>query len=349
MAKIYGCDISEHNGNFNPAGHGFVIIRVGYGHFVQDKQFINNVNKCIQMGIPFGIYHYSYALNTAQAESEAKYVLQAIAPYKDKISCGVWFDMEDTDNYKVKHGLAINHNNIAPLCATFCKIIEDAGFYTGVYCSESWLGYLKPECNRYDKWVASWGRNDGKENRNTSALGSILQYTAIPYDKDVMYRGFIYKKNTQPSSQSTHTPQPVTPAVTTNTGFKVGDTVVPTVLKDVHGNSLKQWDKTYTITALNGNNATLSARCQIWAVLPLSNIKKAGSSNTTVHVKPTASSGSIAVGDKVKVIKAIDFNGKPFKTWYSTYTVMELKGNRAVIGVSGVVTAAINTANIRKA
>ncbi|MDD6258034.1 MAG: GH25 family lysozyme [Erysipelotrichaceae bacterium] len=345
MAKIYGCDISEHNGNFNPAGHGFVIIRVGYGHFVQDKQFITNVNKCIQMGIPFGIYHYSYALNTAQAESEAKYVLQAIAPYKDKISCGVWFDMEDADHWKVNHGWKINHDTIAPICLTFCKIVEAAGYYTGIYCSESWLGYLKPENDRFDKWVASWGRNDGKENRNTSALGSILQYTAIPYDKDVIYRGFIYKKNTQPSSQSTPTPQPATPAVTT--GFNVGDTVVPTVLKDVHGNSLKQWDNTYTVTAISGNNLTLSARGQVWAVLPSGNVKKTGSASSA-PAKP-ATPSPIKVGDRVKVIKAVDYNGRSFKTWYSTYTVMELRGNRAVIGVNGVVTAAINVRNITKA
>lgn len=346
MAKIYGCDISEHNGNFTPSGHGFVIIRVGYGHFVQDKQFVNNVNKCINAGIPFGIYHYSYALNPSQAEEEARYVLNAIAPYKDKISCGVWFDMEDADNYKVKHGVAINHANIAPICLAFCKIVEEAGYYTGIYCSESWLGYLKPENDRFDKWVASWGRNDGKENRDTSALGSMLQYTAVPYDKDVMYRGFIYKKNTQPSSQPTPTPQPVQPsAPAVNTGFNIGDIVVPTVLTDVHGNSLKQWDKQYTITAINGSNLTLSARGQVWAVLPSGNVKKVGATSSTPAPAPST---ALKVGDTVKVVNTVDYNGRSFKTWYQTYTIMELKGNRAVIGVNGVVTAAINTSNIRK-
>lgn len=212
MSKIYGCDISEHNGNFNPAGQGFVIIRVGWGHFQEDKRFRENVQKCINAGVPFGVYHYSYALNTTEAESEARSVLSAIAPYKNNISCGVWFDMEDADGYKRRSGLAINHNNIAPICAAFCKIIEGAGYYAGIYAAQSWLGYLAPECNRYDKWVASWGVNDGKENRDTSTLGTILQYTSKPYDKDVMYQGLIYKKSGNVSRETT----PVQPAKKSN-------------------------------------------------------------------------------------------------------------------------------------
>ena len=352
MGKIYGCDISEHNGNFDPSGHGFVIIRVGYGHFKKDYRFDQNVQKCIAKGIPFGVYHYSYALNVAEAQSEARSVLKAIAPYKDKISCGVWMDMEDADYWKEKHGLRIDHAHVAPMCSAYCKIIEDAGYYTGIYCSKSWLGYLKPECNCFDKWVASWGKiNNGNENDDTSSIGSILQYTSKPYDLDVMYRGFIYKKGTKPAPQASKpVPQPATkpsaPAV--NTGFHVGDTVVPTVLKDIHGAKLTQWDKQYTITAINGNNLTLSARGQVWAVLPSGNVRKTGSA--PAPAKKTSSGGTIKVGDTVKVTNPINYDtGKKFGLYYNTYKVMELKGSRAVIGVNGVVTSAINVSNLRKA
>lgn len=57
----------------------------------------------------------------------------------------------------------------------------------------------------------------------------------------------------------------------------------------------------------------------------------------------------INVGDRVRVINAITYSGQSFKTWYDTYQVMELKGDRAVIGVNGQVTAAINVHNITKA
>ncbi len=56
----------------------------------------------------------------------------------------------------------------------------------------------------------------------------------------------------------------------------------------------------------------------------------------------------IKVGDTVKVLNAIQYNGETFKTWYDVYEVMEVVGDRVVIGVDGVVTCAININNIQK-
>lgn len=201
---MYGIDISEHNGNIDlsPYKGQFVIIRVGYGNFTLDKKFTRNVAECKRLGIPFGFYHYSYALNKEGARNEAAAVLRTIAPYKNDIKCGVWFDMEDADGYKRKHGLAINHNNIAPICYEFAKAIEDAGYYSGIYTATSWLGYITPECNRFDKWVANWGTNNGQLQSDTSKYGTIHQYTSKPLDKNIMYadisRYDMSKKNKQP-------------------------------------------------------------------------------------------------------------------------------------------------------
>lgn len=186
---MYGIDISKHNGNFNlePYKGQFVIIRVGYGHFHLDEKFERNVNECKRLGIPFGIYHYSYALNEAEAEAEANGVLDAIAKYKNDIKVGVWFDMEDADGYKKKHGFKFSNSTIAPICYKFCKMIEDAGYYAGIYTSSSWLDYVKGLNDRFDKWVANWGKNDGSQSTNTSQYGTIQQYTSKPLDKNVMY------------------------------------------------------------------------------------------------------------------------------------------------------------------
>lgn len=171
--------------------------------------------------------------------------------------------------------------------------------------------------------MASWGRvNNGNENDDTSALGSILQYTSKPYDRDVMYRGFIYKKNTKPAKTSS--PKPAAPAFN-----------VEQAARDVIAGKYGVGDARKK--ALGSHYAAVQAR-----VNQILGTKK------TTKPKPAASS-AIKVGDHVKVIKAVDYNGKSFKAWYSTYTVMELKGNRAVIGVNGTVTAAINVSNLRKA
>lgn len=207
---MYGIDISEHNGNIDlsPYKGQFVIIRVGYGNFTLDKKFTRNVSECKRLGIPFGVYHYSYALNKDGAKREAAAVIKAIEPYRNDIKCGVWFDMEDADGYKRKHGVTINHANIAPMCYEFAKAVEDAGYYSGIYTATSWLGYIAPECNRFDKWVANWGTNNGQLQSDTSKYGTIHQYTSKPLDKNIMYadigRYDMSKKNKQPQPQ----PQP---------------------------------------------------------------------------------------------------------------------------------------------
>ena len=199
---MYGIDISKHNGDINlePYRGQFVIIRAGYGNFTKDEKFARNVIECKRLGIPFGVYLYSYALNAEEAKAEAEALLKALEPIKNEIKVGVWFDMEDADGYKKKHGFKFTHENISAICYAFAKTIEDAGYYSGIYTSSSWLQYIKPECDRFDKWVASWGTNDGTLQNNTSAYGTIHQYTSKPIDKNIMYadisRYDINKKNT---------------------------------------------------------------------------------------------------------------------------------------------------------
>lgn len=58
---------------------------------------------------------------------------------------------------------------------------------------------------------------------------------------------------------------------------------------------------------------------------------------------------TIRVGDKVKVLNNVQYNGKTFKVYNSSYTVLEVKGDRVVISSDGKnVTCAINSKNIRK-
>lgn len=59
--------------------------------------------------------------------------------------------------------------------------------------------------------------------------------------------------------------------------------------------------------------------------------------------------GVIKKGDKVKVANAVQYNGKSFKVYASSYTVLEVKGDRVVISADGKnVTAAVNSKNLEK-
>ena len=187
MAQIkkYGIDISSWQGNINltPYKNGFVIIRGGFD-ITTDNKAKRNMDECERLGIPYGIYWYSYALNTAQAEAEARACLNLIKGRNIKV--GVWFDMEDADGYKRKRGFSFNKLTITALCRAFCNVIAKAGYYTGIYASKSWLdSYI--DAPEYDKWVAWWGSNDGTVQVDGSKYGTMLQYTSTPLDKNVTY------------------------------------------------------------------------------------------------------------------------------------------------------------------
>ena len=186
---LYGIDISEHNGDIDLSkyDHDFVIIRAGYD-VTEDRWFQANCMKCERNGIPYGVYWYSYALTQKSAIDEAEACLKTIAGHH--IQCGVWFDMEDADGYKRKHGWQMDRSNVSAICNAFCRHVQDAGYYAGIYASHSWLygaGRLI-DCPDFDKWTAHYGAtNDGQRHGDYSAIGSMHQYTSKPIDKDVMY------------------------------------------------------------------------------------------------------------------------------------------------------------------
>lgn len=166
MAKI-GIDISSHNGNINLSALkdqiDFVIIRVGYGtKGTIDTKFERNVNLCRELGIPVGFYWYSYALDVDGAKQEAESFLNTIEPYTPEYGC--WFDMEDADGYKRKNGMP-SDNELVDICYTFCEIVENAGYYSGIYASLSWFNdqLNSDKLDRFDKWIAQWPTSKGKQ------------------------------------------------------------------------------------------------------------------------------------------------------------------------------------------
>lgn len=59
-------------------------------------------------------------------------------------------------------------------------------------------------------------------------------------------------------------------------------------------------------------------------------------------------SADISVGDKVRVLKNETYDGGSFRTYYDEYDVIEVKGDRVVIGIGSTVTCAINKCNIER-
>lgn len=67
------------------------------------------------------------------------------------------------------------------------------------------------------------------------------------------------------------------------------------------------------------------------------------------YVKLTNKDNTIRKGDTVKVLNNVQYNGKSFKVYCSTYKVLEVNGDRVVISSDGKnVTAAVNAKNLQK-
>lgn len=78
-----------------------------------------------------------------------------------------------------------------------------------------------------------------------------------------------------------------------------------------------------------------ASQWQFWAQCPYT----VADAKTDEKIRP---------GDKVKVLNAITYTGGRFKTYYKEYDVLEIKGDRVVIGIGKVVTAAVKASNLQK-
>ena len=139
---LKGIDVSNANGRVDwdklKGNIDFAILRCGYGSDMasqDDEQWARNVAECNRLGIPWGTYMYSYAMSTAETESEAAHVLRLLKGLKPAYP--VYIDMEDADGYKAKRG-GISKQLATDICRIFCERITAAGYTAGVYANKDW-------------------------------------------------------------------------------------------------------------------------------------------------------------------------------------------------------------------
>lgn len=86
--------------------------------------------------------------------------------------------------------------------------------------------------------------------------------------------------------------------------------------------------------------------------------KKASDSQAASASTSSSGGGDIKKGDKVKVTrteksgsktKGYQYSGGTFVCWYDVYDVIQVKGDRVVIGIGSTVTAAVNIKDLAKA
>lgn len=155
-----GIDISHWQGNVDyqnlkDAGVEFVIIRVGTstgidGDNVLDKKFIQNIESANEVGIPVGIYFYSYANTSERAVYDAKWILEQIQGYQ--IDLPIAFDWENWSFYNDFH---LSLFGLTDMATAFMKTIEDAGYEGMLYSSKSYLEQIWYP-TEYKTWLAHY-------------------------------------------------------------------------------------------------------------------------------------------------------------------------------------------------
>ena len=130
----------------------FAILRAGYGREPNqvDTQFNRNYAACKRLSIPCGAYWFSYAMSADEAKREAQVFLQTI---KGKsFEYPVYMDLENEKQF------ALGKSACSAIVDAFLSVLEQSGYYAGLYCSTYYLdNYLSDSIkSRYTVWCAQY-------------------------------------------------------------------------------------------------------------------------------------------------------------------------------------------------
>ena len=179
-------DVSAWQGNINwqavkNSGVEGAIIRIGYGWDNGfDKQALRNISECRRLGIPFGIYLYSYAYdaNTGAAEgSSLVNLLQKAGLSSSDLGYPVYYDLEKWT--WAGHEVPNNPGTYNGIVNAWYSKLKSAGYTNlAVY---SYTSYLNKELNSSNihsktRWVAQYGSSMGYTAFPTNDRG--WQYTS---------------------------------------------------------------------------------------------------------------------------------------------------------------------------
>lgn len=202
------------------AGIDFAMIKAGSGRNRIDPQFKHNISECNRLGIPCGVYWFSYAYTEELAHNEAKYCLEAIAPYKVDYPVAYDFEYDSVGNAE-KVGVKITKEMASSFARAFLGDIEAAKYYAMLYTNADYLTrYFDSElAKRYDVWLAQWPSKPNLDTKPSQA-GGIWQYSntgsvdgiSVRVDLDAAYYDYpgIIEKNglNQPATAPEPEPDP---------------------------------------------------------------------------------------------------------------------------------------------
>lgn len=179
-------DVSEWQGDIDWAkakadGVEGVIIRLGYGEGNNaDKKAQRNISECKRLGIPFGIYWYSYADTPSIAKGEGADVVAKLKQFgvnASDLAYPVYYDLEKWT--WEGHQPPTDPNAYNDIVNNWYNALQSGGYRNlGVYSYTSYLQGPLKHADIYAKttWVAQYGARMGFDSFPTDSRG--WQYTS---------------------------------------------------------------------------------------------------------------------------------------------------------------------------
>ena len=179
-------DVSEWQGDIDWAkakadGVEGVIIRLGYGEGNNaDKKAQRNISECKRLGIPFGIYWYSYADTPSIAKEEGADVVAKLKQFgvnASDLAYPVYYDLEKWT--WEGHQPPTDPNVYNDIVNNWYSALQSAGYKNlSVYSYTSYLQGPLKHADIYAKttWVAQYGARMGFDSFQTNSRG--WQYTS---------------------------------------------------------------------------------------------------------------------------------------------------------------------------
>lgn len=157
------------------------IIRLGYGEGNNaDKKAQRNISECKRLGIPFGIYWYSYADTPSIAKEEGTDVVAKLKQFgvnPSDLAYPVYYDLEKWT--WEGHQPPTDPNVYNNIVNNWYSALQSAGYKNlGVYSYTSYLQGPLKHADIYAKttWVAQYGARMGFDSFLTNSRG--WQYTS---------------------------------------------------------------------------------------------------------------------------------------------------------------------------
>lgn len=196
-----GLDISKWQGNVDfdklkAKNVEFIILRIGYQkgfgkEFILDEKFERNIKEANRVGIPVGLYFYSYAITKETAKEQAKWIIEKSKDYK--ISLPVAFDFEDWQYFSSQK---LSLKDINDIAIKFMDTLEENGYKGMNYSSKRYLENIW-NIDKYPVWLAHYTNKTDYSGKY--AMWQLCQDGKIDgingdVDINVMYENLINNK-----------------------------------------------------------------------------------------------------------------------------------------------------------